>query len=189
MSADNFQEIVAKLNAVLTSKEKIQQKKNEADAHISEITRNINNLDTASRLLEKQVVMGEIEFSELDEPRRQIELERGKLDSAKRLAELSREALIDADQMINQLMLDLKVARSQFCISRRDALFREIQNDQKLKNKLLESFVAYSSNGHLQYTSDWNTFIKQFCAEILPAATQAEIAATTEKFIANNKFN
>lgn len=111
MTTDNFQAIKAKLNAVLTSKEKIQLKANEADDYASEITRNINNLETSYRQLEKRVVLGEIEFSDLDKPRQQIEAERGRLESAKRLAELSREALNEADQEINQLIQDMKVLR------------------------------------------------------------------------------
>lgn len=189
MTTDNFQAMKAKLNAVLTSKEKIQLKANEADDYASEITRNINNLETSYRQLEKRVVLGEIEYSDLDKPRHQIEAERGRLESAKRLAELARDALNDADQEINQLALDLRVTRSNFCITRRDAIFREIQNDQKLKSKLLEAIAASSVNGHIPYTSDFNTFIKQFCTEILPKATQSEVTEAAEKFIENNRFD
>jgi len=189
VTTDNFQAIKAKLNAVLTSKEKIQLKANEADDYASEITRNINNLETSYRQLEKRVVLGEIEFSDLDKPRQQIEAERGRLESAKRLADLARDALNEADQEINQLKQDTKVSRSQFCISRRDAIFIEIQNDQKLKSKLLEAIAAFSVNGHIPYTSDFNTFIKQFCTEILPQATQSEVTEAAGKFIENNKFD
>lgn len=182
MSIDNFKAKKANYDELTIRREKFIQRLKAADDSINEIARNLHDLEIAFLQLEKKAALDEIHIFDLDGPHRQIGIERGKLEAAKRIAALSRESINELERDISQSAIQVTVSRRDFCIGRRNDIFGEIKNDQKLKKKLLEAMAAYAGNGGIQFTKDRNTFINQFAFDILPQLSPEEIESAIESF-------
>ncbi|MBS0497062.1 MAG: hypothetical protein JSR51_05355 [Proteobacteria bacterium] len=111
------------------------------------------------------------------------------LAAVNRRITLIREAIAENDLKIAAAAQSLKIARSEFCISRRNAIFNEIQNDQKLKAKLLEALAAFALNGHIPYTTDRAKFFEMFARNFLPEFAEAEVTQAAEKFRRDNQLD
>lgn len=139
--------------------------------------------------IERAHILDRATDTELQAAQQHLDDIAAKLTTADRRQVLMREELKKLDTQIQQAAQDVRISRSQFCLNQRNAIFKEIQNDHKLKSKLLEAIAAHALNGHVSYTNHWQTFINQFAAQILPDATFNEVQTAIDKFQRNNGLN
>ncbi|QOJ20724.1 MAG: hypothetical protein HRU77_08465 [Gammaproteobacteria bacterium] len=138
---------------------------------------------TANRdATEKRHIMDQASDAEVAAAQQLCNTVEAKLATTNRRVELIKAARIELASKIATATQSLKIARSEFCISRRNAIFNEIQNDQKLKAKLLEALAAFALNGHIPYTTDRAKFFEMFARDFLPEFAESQVLEAAEKF-------
>lgn len=168
----NLQQQDHALSAKLVSAE------NDQNSQIQELDSATANRDAT----EKRHIMDQASDAEVAAAQQLCDTVEAKLATTNRRIELIKAARIELASKIATAAQSLKIAQSEFCISRRNAIFNEIQCDTKLKSKLLEAIAAFAVNGNAPYTTDRSKFFEMFARDFLPEFAEPQVLEAAEKF-------
>ena len=174
----------------------LEAKPEKSDVRVSELKKisedqhvEIDNHKAAHKLLESRFIDGSATFEQLQASQSEID---GKVKSLNDLGQLITAA-IDArkeiEKKIDVKKQEIAIAQRDFCIKRRDGIFKEIQSDTKLRAKLLEAMAAQASAPGLEYTFSLKNFVQKNLTAILPDITETEAREATDRFTKENSLD
>ena len=177
--------VYAELNG---KRAKYDQKKCDSESMAANIAIKLSGMELAHSILEKRYLADEVSISQVSASRAEIETESRKLEEVERLCEIARNAIKEIDGQIQQALQSVAAARRDFCLTRRNDLFREIKLDAKLRTRLKEAMAAHAMSGSGSYTWQADKFIQSFLSSITPDITELEAREAGEKFTKSNNL-
>jgi len=157
-----------------------------------DISKKFSGMELAHSILAKRYLADEVSISQVSASRAEIETERQKLEEVQRLCELTQNAIKEIDVQIQQALQSVAQARHEFCLARRNELFREIKVDSKFRSRIIEAMSAHamsgsgSGSGSGSYTWQVEQFVRDSLSSIMPEITELEARKASENF---NKTN
>ncbi len=126
---------------------------------------------------EKQYVRDEITADDLAAAQARFNEISEKLAATERLEQLVTSELQNIDREILEAARNIQMCRRDFCLAEKAAISTALNQDQKIRSRLMEAYAAYLSNG-MGYDSDYKLFI----TSIFTQPTQEEINEAIAKF-------